>query len=257
MENLDEQVKDPNQLDLFAGVLLTTEQQEQVNKYIENQKKNSEHTQNKHKQVVELLLENDFVEGVHFEQSCKVTIETRNTRLGYSYNNTSFEAEVEYEKCDSQIYLLGQNFYIWETDKKLKPAKFWFDVEKGKIQCGSITEQYRFYKPKTILEKLQLHNKAAANQFEEYKKKENLEKNTIEKYTKLYPDAEVISKDGYTKYRGSFKIVEVKFKSGSYVQFELDTYNNKEYIGKRFDAELEKLTAEGLLDKFSKQEALK
>jgi hypothetical protein len=248
-----ENIKDPNQLDLFAGILLTTEQQEQVNKYIENQKKNSEYAQNKHKQVVELLLENDFVEGVHFEQSCKVTIETHNTRLGYSYNNTSFETEVEYEKCDSQIYLLGQNFYIWETNKKLKPAKFYFDVEDNKIQCGSITEQYRFYKPKTILEKLKIHNEKAANQFEEFKQKENLEKNTIEKYTKLYPDAEVISKDGYNKYKGSFKIVEVKFKSGSYVQFELSTYNNKEYLCNKYDAELEKLTSEELLEKFNNQ----
>jgi hypothetical protein len=245
------------QLDLFAGILLTTEQQEQVNTYIENQKKNSEYAQNRHKYVVAFLLENDFVEGVHFEQSCKVTVETRNTRLGYSYNNTSFETEVEYEKCDSQIYLLGQNFYIWETDKKLKPAKFYFDVEKEKIQCGSITEQYRFYKPKTILEKLKIHNEKAANQFEDFKQKENLEKNTIEKYTKLYPDAEVTSKEGYTKYKGSFKIVEVKFKSGSYVQFELDTYNGVEHLYKKFDAELDKLTTEELLDKFSKQEALK
>ena len=245
------------QLDLFAGILLTTEQQEQVNTYIENQKKNSEYAQNRHKYVVAFLLENDFVEGVHFEQSCKVTVETRNTRLGYSYNNTSFETEVEYEKCDSQIYLLGQNFYIWETDKKLKPAKFYFDVEKEKIQCGSITEQYRFYKPKTILEKLKIHNEKAANQFEDFKQKENLEKNTIEKYTKLYPDAEVISKEGYTKYKGLFKIVEVQFKSGSYVQFELDTYNDVEHLYKKFDAELDKLTTEELLDKFSKQEALK
>lgn len=245
------------QLDLFAGILLTTEQQEQVNTYIENQKKNSEYAQNRHKYVVAFLLENDFVEGVHFEQSCKVTVETRNTRLGYSYNNTSFETEVEYEKCDSQIYLLGQNFYIWETDKKLKPAKFYFDVEKEKIQCGSITEQYRFYKPKTILEKLKIHNEKAANQFEDFKQKENLEKNTIEKYTKLYPDAEVISKEGYTKYKGLFKIVEVQFKSGSYVQFELDTYNGVEHLYKKFDAELDKLTTEELLDKFSKQEALK
>jgi hypothetical protein len=248
-----ENIKDPNQLDLFAGILLTTEQQEQVNKYIENQKKNLEYAQNRHKYVVAFLLENDFVEGVHFEQSCKVTIETHNTRLGYSYNNTSFKAEVEYEKCDSQIYLLGQNFYIWETDKKLKPAKFYFDVENDKIQCGSITEQYRFYKPKTILEKLKIHNEKAANQFEDFKQKENLEKNTIEKYTKLYPDAEVISKEGYTKYKGSFKIVEVKFKSGSYVQFELDTYNGVEHLYKKFDAELDKLTTEELLERFNNQ----
>jgi hypothetical protein len=252
-----ENIKDPNQLDLFAGILLTTEQQEQVNTYIETQKKNSEYAQNRHKHVVAFLLANDFVEGVHFEQSCKVTIETRETTLGSRYNNTSFETEVEIEKCDSQIYLLGQNFYIWETDKKLKPAKFWVDVENNKIQCGSITEQYRFYKPKTILEKLKIHNEKAANQFEEFKQKENLEKNTIEKYTKLYPNAEVTSKDGYTKASGSFRLVEVKFKSGSYVQFKLDTYNNKEYLCSKYDALTDKLTAEELLDKFSKQEALK
>ena len=39
MENT-ENIKDPNQLDLFAGILLTTEQQEQVDRYIENQNKN-------------------------------------------------------------------------------------------------------------------------------------------------------------------------------------------------------------------------
>ena len=255
MENLNEQdqIKNPNQLDLFAGVLLTTEQQEIANTYIETQKKNSEYTQNRHKYVVAFLLENNFVEGVHFGQSCKVTIETRNTKLGYSYNNTLFEAEVEIEKCDSQIYLLGQNFYIWETDKKLKPAKFYFDVENNKIQCGSITEQYRFYKPKTILEKLKIHNEKAANQFEEFKQKENLEKNTIEKYTKLYPGAEVTSKDGYGKYEGSYKLIEVLFKSGSYVRFRLDLYKNEEYMCTKYDALTDKLTAEELLDKFSKQ----
>jgi hypothetical protein len=34
------------QLDLFEGVLLTADQQEKVNTYIENSKKNSEYIQN-------------------------------------------------------------------------------------------------------------------------------------------------------------------------------------------------------------------
>ena len=33
---MEEEIKDPNQLDMFAGVLLTADQQEQVNKYIAN-----------------------------------------------------------------------------------------------------------------------------------------------------------------------------------------------------------------------------
>ncbi len=38
--------------------------------------------------------------------------------------------------------------------------------------------------------------------------------------------------------------VEVKFESGSYVQFRLDIYKNTEYLYKKFDAELDKLAAD-------------
>jgi hypothetical protein len=239
------------QLDLFEGVLLTADQQEKVNTYIENQKKNSEHMQKTHARIVALLLTNGFCKGLHFEESCKTTIETRTVRLGYTYNNTDFETEVTAEYSQSDIYLLGQSFDSYKGE--LKPTKFYFDVERDKIQCSSITEQYRFYKPSTILEKLKIHNVKASNAFDEYKKKIDLEKNTIEKYTKLYPDAKIESKDGYSKYEGSYRLIEVLFKSGSYVRFRLDTYNNKEYMCTKYDALTDKLTAEELLDKFSKQ----
>ncbi len=64
------------------------------------------------------------------------------------------------------------------------------------------------------------------------------------KYTKLYPNATIEAKDDWSKYGGSYRIVEVKFESGSYVQFKLDTYNLKEYLYKKHDAEFEKLTTE-------------
>ncbi len=50
---------------------------------------------------------------------------------------------------------------------------------------------------------------------------EYLEKNTIEKYTKLYPNATITAKDDWSKYGGSYRVVEVKFESGSYIQFLL------------------------------------
>jgi len=90
--------------------------------------------------------------------------------------------------------------------------------------------------------------------FEEYKKKVSLKETIIEKYTKLYPKATVTSKNDWSKYSGSFDIIEVKFDSGSYVQFRLDTYYNKEYLHKKHDAEYEKMNSEELLEKFSKQE---
>jgi hypothetical protein len=239
------------QLDLFEGVLLTADQQEKVNTYIENSKKNSEYTQKKHTNIVGLLLMNGFCKDVHFEESCKTTIETRTVRLGYTYNNTDFETEVTAEYSQSDIYLLGQRFDSYEG--KVKPSKFFFDVEKDKIQCGSITEQYRFYKPRTLLEKLKEHNENAVYRFEQHQKQVNLEKNTIEKYTKLYPNATVTAKDDWSKYSGSYRVVEVKFESGSYVQFKLDIYNLKEYEYKKYDATFEKLTTEELLEKFNNQ----
>jgi hypothetical protein len=239
------------QLDLFEGVLLTADQQEKVNIYIENCKKNSEYIQKQHLNIVGLLLMNGFCKDTHFEESCKTTIETRTVRLGYTYNNTDFETEVTAEYSQSNLYLLGQSFDSYKGE--LKPSKFYFDIEQDKIRCGSITEQYRYIKPRTLLEKLKQHNEKAVYRFEEHQKKTNLEKNTIKKYTQLYPDAEITSKDGYSKYEGSYRLIEVKFKSGSYVHFKLDTYNNKEYMCNKHDALVDKLTAEELLDRFSKQ----
>jgi hypothetical protein len=248
---MTEEIKDPNQLDMFAGILLTDEQQKQVNTYIENCKKNSEYTQKKHLNIVGLLLMNGFCKDTHFKESCKTTIETRTVSIGYRYNNTNFETEVTAEYSQSDIYLLGQSFDSYKGE--IKPTKFYFDVEKDKIQCGSITEQYRFYKPRTLLEKLKEHNENVVYRFEQYQKQTNLEKSVIEKYTKLYPNAAVIAKDDWSKYGGSYRVIEVRFASGSYIQFKLDTYNLKEYLYKKHDAEFEKLTTEELLDRFSKQ----
>ena len=239
------------QLDLFEGVLLTADQQEKVNTHIASRKQTSIAQQQRHTSTIELLVANGFCKGLHFEEDCKVTTETRKVTLGHRYNDTMFDAEVTAEYCSSNIYLIGQSFNSYQGE--LIPARFYFEVKDNKINCSSITEQYRSYKPSTILEKLKSYNLKAANAFEEYKKKINLEKNTIEKYTKLYPDAKVESKDGYSKYEGSYRLIEVLFKSGSYVRFRLDTYNNKEYMCTKYDALTDKLTAEELLDRFSKQ----
>jgi hypothetical protein len=188
---------------------------------------------------------NGFCKDVHFKESCKTTIETRTVRLGYTYNNTDFETEVTAEYSQSDIYLLGQSFDSYKGE--LKSTKFYFDVEKDKIQCGSITEQYRFYKPRTLLEKLKYHNENAVYRFEEHQKKTNLEKSVIEKYTKLYPNAAIIAKDDWNKYSGSYRVIEVRFESGSYIQFKLDLYNLKEYEYKKHDATFEKLTTAEVL----------
>jgi len=49
------------------------------------------------------------------------------------------------------------------------------------------------------------------------------------------------------------KMHEVKFKSGSYIQFQLNTYQNQEVFYKKYDAQLENMSVEELLNKFSNQ----
>jgi hypothetical protein len=249
---MNEEIKDPNQLDLFAGILFTPEQEKHINIYLERQKTTVNLNTIANQRNEELLIRNGFRLGIDFQNTFKTEIVTREVTLGFSHNGTQFTTELTFENTTGHISLNGKQFYNGELINTMFSVYF----ERDKVQCNSIQEQYRYVKPTTLLEKLKIHNSRQEVLFEEYKKKVSLKETIIEKYTKLYPKATVTSKNDWSKYSGSFDIVEVKFDSGSYVQFRLDTYYNKEYLHKKHDAEYEKMNSEELLEKFSKQEAL-
>ena len=249
-----ENITNPNQLDLFAGIILTVEQQKQVDYYIDSANKSTKFQRNKVQQIEQLLVETGFQGGIDFENTFKPSLETRTVSIGWG--NNKFETEVTAEFNSGDINLLGVCFN--EYDKKIEKRKFGIDISNGKLQSSStIQGQYRFIKAKTLLEKLKLSNERAKQQLEDYKKENSLKLSVIEKYTKLYPKAKIIVKSDWTKYSGTFEIIEVKFKSGSYIQFRLDTYKNVEYMFRNHDAEFATLNSEELLNRFSKQEALK
>jgi hypothetical protein len=249
-----ENIKDPNQLDLFAGIILTVEQQKQVDYYIDSADKSTKFRRNRVQQIEHLLIETGFKGGIDFENTFKSSLETRTVSIGYGI--TQFETEITAFFSSGDINLLGICFN--EYDKKIENRKFGVDISNGKLQSSTtIQGQYRFIKPKTLLEKLRLSNEKAKQQLEDYKKENSLKLSVVEKYTKLYPKAKIIVKSDWTKYSGTFEIIEVKFKSGSYIQFRLDTYKNVEYMFRNHDAEFATLNSEELLNRFSKQEALK
>ena len=257
MENLNEQeqIKDPNQLDLFAGILLTPEQQQQVDKYIENQNKNITFQENENQRIERMLIEAGFIKGVHFKNDFKSFTDTRTVKLGYSFNQTQFDVEVTAKFLNGGIALLGKRFDL--NDKKLKDGVFSFDVQKDKIQSWSIQEQSRYVKPSTLLTKLLEHNEKEKQRFETYNKTTALLNATLEKYKTLYPSATVTSGRDYAKYHGSFDTVKVEFESGSFIEFRIDQYNDRDVIFKKKDVEYDSLSSEELLERFSKQEALK
>ena len=242
-----ENFKDPNQLDLFAGIVLTVEQQSQVDRNIDNINQSTNWQRNKVQQIEQLLVEAGFKKGIDFENTFKSSLETRNIKIGWG--NNQFETEVTAEFHSGDVVLKGLRFF----DGKLTNTTFNIDIDNDKVQCYTVQGQSRYIKPKTLLEKLNQHNECQKDCLKDFQNKTNLKQIVVEKYTKLYPNATITIKSDWTKYSGSFEVIEVKFESGSYIQFKLDTYNNKEYMYKKHDAEFDNLNSEELLNRFSKQ----
>ena len=242
-----ENFKDPNQLDLFAGIVLTVEQQSQVDRNIDNINQSTNWQRNKVQQIEQLLVEAGFKKGIDFENTFKSSLETRNIKIGYG--SGQFETEVTAEFHSGDVVLKGLRFF----DGKLTNTTFNIDIDNDKVQCYTVQGQSRYIKPKTLLEKLNQHNECQKDRLKDFQNKTNLKQIIVEKYTKLYPNATITVKSDWTKYSGSFEVIEVKFDSGSYIQFKLDTYNNKEYMYKKHDAEFDNLNSEELLNRFSKQ----
>jgi len=246
-----ENFKDPNQLDLFAGIVLTAEQQSQVDRNIDNINQSTNWQRNKVQQLEQLLVEAGFKKGIDFENTFKSSLETRTIKIGYGI--WQFETEITAEFHSGDVSLKGLRF----VNNELIKATFTINVDNDKVQCYTVQGQSRYIKPKTLLEKLNQHNECQKDCLKDFQNKTNLKRIVVKKYTKLYPNALVTVKSDWTKYSGSFEVIEVKFKSGSYIQFRLDTYNNKEYMYKKHDNEFDELNSEELLNRFSKQEALK
>ena len=237
------------QLDLFAGVLLTQEQQEMVDKHIDRCNKNAEYLKQNNQHLEQMLLGAGFIKDVDFVNDFETQTKTRDVILGYSYNNTQFETEVTHVETKGSIRLKA----VYFNTKELQEREFSIDLDKDKVQCTAIQDQYRYIKPTTLLEKLRTYDERQRYSYNEYVKRNSLKDSIVEKYTKLYPNATVEVKNEWSKYSGTFGIIEVKFQSGSYVQFTLDTHNQIERFYKKYDAQFEQMSVEEVLNKFNNQ----
>lgn len=245
-----------NQLDLFHGVVLTTEQQEQIDSFIKSQAKRAIECQEEINRTMLLLDEAGFVMGVDYACNFEVEEVTGKREFGYSYNNTNFECEVTYINSYGCVYLITDSI----KDGKIKKHNATVDREGSKLMCTYITEQYRYYKPSSLLAKLKEHRKAKIAELNRQNKEQVCLDYTVAKYQKLYPEATVkVGSDYYRGYRGrsydQFKTVVIEFKSGSSVTFQLGYgYElDKERLYKRYDAQKE--TVEQSLERFNNQKS--
>ena len=242
------------QLDLFEGKVLTTEQQEEVNRFIKNQAERAIKAENRNNKIMLMLDEAGFVYGQDYSSDFEVEEVTREQRFGYGYNNTDYEFEVTYTQNTGNVFLCVNTIQSGE----LKTYKSSVDVEGDKLQCTSVTKQYRHYKPSSLLVKYKEHNSLIVSKLEHKNKESIALNNVVAKYQTLYPEAKVtIGSDYYRSRRNftDFPIVEVKFPSGSWVSFQLGYSNEMEVVRfhKKYDAQTE--TTKDLLDRFNNQKA--
>jgi len=240
------------QLDLFEGKVLTTEQRLEVQSYIERGDKEVVRKREENIKIQLLLDRAGFREGIDYINDFDVSEKTYNHEFGYSYNNTQWEAEVSVMRNSGGCQILFDSF----RNGKIEMGKSFVYREGDKLQCTSITSQYRHYKPSSLLSKLKEHNDYSLIQLETTNKKQSIIEYTVEKYTKLFPNAEVKIGSDYNRGRNNyteFKTVIINFTSGSYVIYRLGYDNDGEYLHKKFDNVVDVLKGMDLLNHFNNQ----
>ena len=233
-----------DQLELFQ--VLNTEQQTEVNSFVERTNKQAVDRVASIKKMIDLLETGGFVEDVDFKRNFKIGESTHERTFGWGDNN--FDAEVTVNTVSGGVALIHKRFY----NGKLETTTSTVSREGDKLVCSMITPQYRAYKPTSLLVKLNEYNEEQQWKFDNYNKKIVILSYTLNKYTTLYPNATVQTGTGYSG-RSSFTTVLVSFESGSWVEFRLGYKKDEEYKYKKFDARVDALKGMDLLNHFNEQ----
>lgn len=248
---MEENFKDPNQLDMFEGKVLTEEQQKLVDKNIARHEEIFNHKMKITNHQERLLLENGFVKGVDFVNNVQINEVTNEYEFDKYKIATPFKHEITHKRAEGSIYLLYQD--IDYKTRELKTSKAFISYENGKFEAYSITGNARKLKPSTLLEKLKWKNDRTIVQYKNEKKEKNIKELTLKKYTQLFPEATVEEHSTYVGRSYYKNLIKIQFKSGSYVLLILGNEIGYEKVLRKFDKELEDLGVGDLLNKFNNQ----
>ena len=241
-----------SQLDLFHGVLLTTDQEQEIATWIEKQAKRAANAQDEVNKIMLMLDRAGFVQNEDYKDNFKVYEVTKEVEFGYSYNDTHFDHEVTYMNAVGGVSLITN--FIQEGKMIKRNASI--DRDGDKLMCTTITDQYRYYKPSSLYTKFNEHNERKVNELARTNKESIAIDNIVTKFRKQYPEATVYSStDYYRRSYQSFPIVKVKFPSGSEVSFTLGYGDDLENVRfhKKYDAVSE--STEVLMERFNNQKA--
>ncbi len=248
MENIT--AIDPNQLPLFAD-MLTVEQEERITFAKTDATKQMKRQLDEVLRKVEIVADAGFTSD-KFGYSTECGKYTREINVN-RWNEQPKYVEVELDRFEGNFYIIFDEYFAHKNE--IVKRKATIDLRGDKLECYWLNNSSRKMKPATILANIA---KAADKAKAEYKRANAVKSNveyTIDKYKKLYPEAEVTAGKGYTRGRNytEFDTVRVQFKSGSYVTFEVYSTRDKEYVHEKFDAVFRKMSINEVMDYFNAQ----
>lgn len=235
------------QLEMF----LTVEQEQAIQEYLNNHDFHFRNQKGDAERKSQVLLENGFIEGVHFENT--FTFEENVTETvslgGRWYGVEEFETEVTITKYQGGIFLLhdivdGED----GTNKIIKKSVPFYLTSSGKIECYSITSSFRPLKPATMLRKIAELNESAKDRLVIVNQKNNHFDHAIEKLRFEFPNSVSVERSSEwvrtynLKNSYTVDVVTVKLKDGSYIQYDVNSFSGDISIRKVHDMSVEKLT---------------
>jgi len=235
------------QLEMF----LTVEQEQAIQEYLNNYDFHFRNQKGDAEKKSQFLLENGFIEGVHFENT--FTFEENVTETvslgGRWYNTEEFETEVTITKYQGGVFLLHDVVSGEDGERQIVKKSTWFSLtSEGKIECSSIVGSYRAVKPATLLRKIVELNESTKDRLVLANQKDNHFDHAIEKLRFEFPNSVSVERSSEwvrtynLKNSYNVDVVTVKLKDGSYIQYDVNSFSGDISVRKVHDMSVEKLT---------------
>jgi hypothetical protein len=241
----------PNQLPLFTD-MLTVEQEQRVADAKVSATKQMQRQKNEVLQKMKMVIDAGFSPAQYgYSTDCKKLTRSINVN---KWSEEPKHVEVELDQFNGNFYIIFDEYD--KSKNEIIKRKAGIDISGNKMECYWLNQNSRKMKPETILANIAKAAENAKYKYEVANKTKSTVEYTVDKYKKLYPDAEVTAGKGYTSGRGNyteFDTVTVKFKSGSYVVFEVYTTPDNEYVRDKVDVVFKKMSINEVMDYFNAQ----
>jgi hypothetical protein len=249
MENMTQVA--PNQLPLFAN-MLTVEQEQRLADAKASATKQMQRERNEVLRKLAIVDAAGFpIDQYSYSTDCKKVMRSVNVN---HWRDEAKMIEAEFDQFNGNFYIIFDRYD--NAKNEIVKTKATISLYGDKVECFWLNQNSRKMKAETILANIAKAAEKAHYEFARANTVKSIVKYTVNKYKKLYPNAEVEAGKGYNSGRGNydeFETVTVKFKSGSYIVLRTTTTPDGEYAHKKYDAMTNKMTNAELMDHFNAQ----